>query len=92
MSYSLPGLGTCSGYFEDESWGKAGGGVIMRRLRSCSMQCLTPAALQFHERNLDADLSLALCLDLQVGECNSQPDVQKLIRLTHSVVPQPDWM
>jgi hypothetical protein len=38
--------------------------------RQQSMMCCTwstsCACPQFHERNLDADLALALCLDLQV--------------------------
>ena len=45
-------------------------GVLLRRLQSDPELSGVGAILfdEFHERNLDADCALTLCLDLQVGD------------------------
>ncbi|MGQ3164968.1 MAG: hypothetical protein ACT6T3_22370, partial [Agrobacterium sp.] len=49
--------------------GLVAAGVLMRMLQSDPQLSEVGAILfdEFHERNLDADLALALALDLQVG-------------------------
>lgn len=48
---------------------RASAGVLLRCLQSDPELTGIGAILfdEFHERNLDADLALSLCLDLQVG-------------------------